>query len=513
MESTARKGGTETEHVDVAIIGAGFGGLCAAIKLLEAGNTSFVILEKANEVGGTWRENRYPGCACDVQSHLYSFSFDGNADWSRRFASAVEIHAYIQSVVEKHGLQRFLRFGRAVEESRYDEPSARWHVRARSGEKVVARHVIMASGPLHVPSVPKIPGLDGFQGKVFHSAKWDASYDLRGKKVASIGTGASAIQYLPQIAKDVARLDVYQRTPAWIVPRDERAYSDAAKRVFAKVPVLRKLHRAQLYLQNEARVLPMLNPALAAIGQKLGESHLKRQVRDPALRAKLTPDYRMGCKRVLISNDYYPMFSRDNVELVTDGIREIRANSIVTADGSEREVDCIVLGTGFVTDPRDYLRGSSCVGRNGIELRDAWSKGAEAYYGITVAGFPNLFHLVGPNTGLGHNSIVFMIEAQVRYVLECMKLARDEGADSIEVRPDVQAEFNRSLEARLEKTVWASGCQSWYRDASGKNFTIWPATTIEYWLETRRVKRAAYVLGKVKQRVLGTEMSGELALN
>lgn len=484
------------DEVDVAIVGGGFGGLCTALKLLEAGNSNFVLLEKAARVGGTWRENTYPGCACDVQSHLYSFSFEGNPNWSRRFASSHEIQRYIESVKEKHGLDRFIRYGRTVSETRFDEATNRWTVTTAEGTKVVARYVVVATGPLHVPSIPALPGLERFRGRVFHSARWDHDFDLNGKRVASIGTGASAIQYLPAIAKQVAQLDVYQRTAAWIVPRDERAYSSRTKTAFAAIPALRKLHRAQLYVENELRVIPMLNASFGRVAQALGEVHLRRQVRDPILRAKLRPDYTMGCKRVLISNDYYPMFARPNVDLVTDGIREIREHSIVAADGTERPVDAIVLGTGFVTDPRDYLRGSSCVGRDGVELRDAWAEGANAYYGLSVAGFPNLFHLVGPNTGLGHNSIVFMIEAQVRHVLACMELARREGADTIEVRPEVQRAFVDEVQRRMQGTVWSSGCRAWYQSADGRNYTLWPASTIRYWFETRRVDTKAYRLGR-----------------
>jgi cation diffusion facilitator CzcD-associated flavoprotein CzcO len=477
---------------EVVILGAGFGGLCMGIKLLEAGIRNFVILEKGSEVGGTWRDNTYPGAACDVQSHFYSYSFDGKPDWSRRYAGWEEIQRYILDTTEKHRLRSHVRFGDAVNFARFDQANGRWDIATRTGARLKARHLVLATGPLHVPQIPEIPGLESFKGKVFHSARWDHGYDLDGKRVASIGTGGSAIQYCPEIAPRVSRLHVFQRTPAWVIPRDRRAYSEQRQRRYEKFPWLRKLHRWRLYWTNEARLLGFLHPALVAVPRALALKTLRRQVADPALVAALTPAYTFGCKRVLISNTWYPMFNRPNVELVTAGIREIREHSIVTDDGVERPVDCIVLGTGFIVDPRIYMRHFPVTGLPGHTLGADWKDGAEAYLGISVAGYPNLFQLVGPNTALGHNSIIFMIECQVNYILDCLRELRERKADYLDVSAEAQGAFNARVQQALAGTVWASGCVSWYQQADGKNFTIWPWSTWRYWLQTRRIKAADY---------------------
>ena len=351
---------------------------------------------------------------------------------------------------------------------------------------------MLATGPLHVPQVPDIPGLGSFKGKVFHSARWDHDYDLGGKRVASLGTGGSAIQYCPEIAPHVARLHVFQRTPAWVIPRDTRVYSERQKRRFARFDWLRKLHRAGLYWRNESRLLGLLHPALVRLPASLARDFIRKTVKDPAVARALTPDYTFGCKRVLISNDWYPMFNRPNVELVTSGIREIRQHGIVTDDGVERPVDCIILGTGFVVDPRIYLRHFPITGLPGHALAGDWKDGAEAYLGINVTGFPNLHQLVGPNTALGHNSIIFMIEAQVRHVLACLGELERRKADYLDVKPAAQRRFNERVQRALRDTVWSSGCASWYQQADGRNFTIWPWATWRYWLRTRRVDADSY---------------------
>ncbi len=484
------------EQVDVAIIGAGFGGLCMAIKLLEAGNRRFVILEKAHEVGGTWRDNSYPGCACDVQSHMYSYSFEGNPDWTKRYAPWYEIQNYILEVVEKYNLRPFIRFNQEVTGAEFDEFTAQWTVNTGDGQRLQANHVVMASGPLHVPQIPNIKGLDKFKGKVFHSAQWDHNYNLHGKKVVSIGTGGSAIQYVPEIAPDVEQLYVFQRTPAWVIPRDERKYSKLEKMAFKRFPSLRKLHRARLYWSNESRVWPMFNPAIAKVGGELVKRFIRYQVKDPKLAEKLTPDYTLGCKRVLISNKYYPTFNRDNVELVTDGIQEVKEHSIVTSDGVEREADCIILGTGFVVDPRVYMRDTPVIGLHGQDLRDTWKDAAEAYLGINVPQFPNLHLLVGPNTGLGHNSIIFMIEAQVNYIMDALAKMKQRKADILDVKQDALTRFSNEVQEQLQGTVWTSGCNSWYQQADGKNTALWPFSTWRYWLRTRKVPTEDYLFLK-----------------
>jgi cation diffusion facilitator CzcD-associated flavoprotein CzcO len=487
-------------QVEVAIVGAGFGGLCLAIKLLEEGIRDFVILEKDTEVGGTWRDNQYPGAECDVQSHLYSYSFEGKADWSQRYAGWKEIQQYILDTTHKYELRPYIRFGQQVDGAHFDEKTARWAVHLRSGETLAARHFVMATGPLHVPQMPDIKGLDRFQGKVFHSARWDHSYDLTGKRVASIGTGGSAIQYCPEIAPKVQQLYVFQRTAAWVIPRDTRTYGTGAKRRFARHPWWRKLHRARLYWTNESRVWPIFHAGLSPLFEAFARFHLRRQVKDEELARRLTPDYKIGCKRVLVSNVWYPMFSRPNVELVTEGIREITERGIVTMDGVEREVDCIVLGTGFVVDPRIYMRDFPIVGLGGRSLADDWKSGAEAYYGISVNGYPNLYQLVGPNTALGHNSIIFMIEAQVHYVLECLRELRARGADYMVLDAAEQKLFNDRVQQALKGTVWSSGCKSWYQSADGRNFTIWPWSTWRYWLETRKVRIERHRLARAGEQ-------------
>ena len=490
--SEASSGARPAPEFEVAILGAGFGGLCMGIKLLEAGIRNFVILEKDCEVGGTWRDNSYPGAACDVQSHLYSYSFDSKSDWTQRYAGWREIQDYILETTDKHGLRPFIRFGQEVTAAHFDAAGACWTVGLANGASVTARHFVLASGPLHRPQIPKLPGIERFQGRVFHSAQWDHSYDLAGKRVASIGTGGSAIQYCPEIAPRVEKLHVFQRTPAWVSPRDTRTYSEGAKRRFARFDGWRKLHRARLYWTNESRVWPIFHPALARAVQRVAKLFIRKQVKDPQLAAALTPEYTLGCKRILISNVWYPMFNRPNVELVTAGIREVREHAIVTDDGVERPVDCIILGTGFIVDPRIYMQNFPVTGLPGHTLGVDWKQGVEAYYGITVTGYPNLFQLVGPNTALGHNSIIFMIECQVHYILECLRELRERQADYLDVLPEAQAAFNRRVQRALEGTVWTSGCVSWYQQADGKNFTIWPWSTWRYWLQTRHVQTSAY---------------------
>jgi len=484
-------------QVEVAIVGAGFGGLCLAIKLRQAGQRDFLILEKSGEVGGTWRDNTYPGAECDVQSHLYSYSFEGKPDWSRRYAGWREIQQYILDATEKHDLRSHIRFGREVGGAHFDASTARWTIQLRGGPTIQARHLVLATGPLHVPHVPAIAGLDRFRGRVFHSARWDHAYPLAGRRVASIGTGASAIQYCPEIAPLAERLYIFQRTAAWVVPRDVRPYSAATRRRFARHPWLRRLHRTRLYWTNEVRVWPVFHSGLSRLFEAYARAFVRRQVRDAGLARRLTPDYRIGCKRVLVSNAWFPMFERPNVELVTEGIREVTEHGIVTLDGRERAVDCIVLGTGFVTDPRIYMRDFPVTGLPGHVLAEDWREGAEAYYGISVSGFPNLYQLLGPNTGLGHNSVIFMIESQVHYILQCMRALRERGGDWLDVEAAAQRRFNERVQDALRGTVWNSGCRSWYQQADGRNFTIWPWSTWRYWLETRRLRADDYRFASV----------------
>ena len=480
------------DHARIAIVGSGFAGLGMAIKLKEAGIEDFVVLERAHDVGGTWRDNTYPGCACDVPSHLYSFSFAPNPGWSRTYSRQPEIQAYLRGCAERYGVIPHVRFGHDVQEASWDEDERRWTIETSRGT-VTADMVVAGLGGLSEPSTPDIPGLDSFEGPAFHSAQWDDTQDLRGKRVAVIGTGASAIQIVPAIQPEVAELHVYQRTPPWIVPRRDRPVTGPERRLYRALPAAQLAMRAGIYWARELFVLGFMNRRLAKMQERLPLAHLHHQVKDPELRRKLTPDYEMGCKRVLVSDDYYPAMTQPNVDLVTEGIREIRPHSIVAEDGTEREVDVIVLSTGFrVADmpAQEKLRG-----RGGKLLGDVWKGRPQAHRGTTIAGFPNLFMLLGPNTGLGHNSVVYMIEAQIAYVMDCLQTMRERGAAVVEVRQEAQDRFNERVQRATENTVWTSGgCVSWYLDAEGKNRVLWPGFSWKFAQAVSRFKPDEYVL-------------------
>ena len=495
-------------HVDVAIAGAGFGGLAMAIQLQKHGMNDYLILEKKGEVGGAWRDNHYPGAACDVQSHMYSFSFETKSDWTKRYAPWNEIQQYILDTVKKYKLREKILFNQEVDSAVFNDGIGKWVIKTKGGETIIARHWVLASGPLHVPAIPDIKGLDQFKGKVMHSAEWDHRYDLTGKKVASIGTGGSAIQYVPEIAPKVGQMHVFQRTPAWVIPRDERKYSAFRKALFKALPVTQTLHRWRCYWTNESRLWPILNPWMARIGEGLLKKFISYQVKDPALVKKLTPDYTLGCKRILISNKWYPTFNRPNVELVTDNISHFTEDGIVTKDGKERKLDCVILGTGFIVDPRIYMKNFELRGRHGHTVQEDWKVSPTSYYGITTANYPNMYQLVGPHTGLGHNSIIFMIEAQVDYIIQCIQLVKQKGADYIDVKPEAMTRFLGEMTQALKGTVWSSGCKSWYQTADGINFAIWPKSTWRYWLETRSVKEADYVFGKCTGKLAGVPGAG-----
>jgi cation diffusion facilitator CzcD-associated flavoprotein CzcO len=481
------------ERVRVVIVGSGFAGLCMAIKLQEAGIDDYVILERADAIGGTWRDNHYPGCACDVPAHLYSFSFFPNPDWSQTYAPQPEIRAYIERCAAHYQLHKNVRFLADVTSAALDERAATWTVRTADGRTFVGDFLVSAIGGLSRPLLPSIPGIDRFAGRTWHSATWDHDAPLDGARVAVIGTGASAIQFVPQIAPRVAQLHLFQRTPPWILPRQEQRFSERHKRAFRHVPGVRAAHRARLYAGHELRALPFtIKPKLLEWIQPLALRYLHAQVTDPVLRKKLTPDYVMGCKRILISNDYYAALTRPNVDVITDGIREITRDGVVTADGREHPVDAIIYGTGF--DVHDYIGGMKVIGRGGVDLGALWRSDPEAYLGTTAAGFPNLFTLIGPNTGLGHNSIIFMIESQVRLVMSCLAAMEARDAVTIEPRLDVQRAFNDEMQRRLGTTVWKTGCKSWYVNAAGKNTTLWPGFTVEFAARTARARAGDYVM-------------------
>ncbi len=484
-----------TERFKVVIVGTGFSGLGQAIQLEKAGIRDYVILEKATEVGGTWRDNSYPGCACDVQSHMYSFSYEQNPDWSRSFSPQPEIFGYLKGVADKYRLREKIRFGVELTGAHWDERERRWTATTKDGREFSAQFLVSGVGGLHIPQVPDLPGLGNFRGRTWHSARWDHEYDLRGKKVAVVGTGASAVQFVPKIAPDVAELTLFQRTPPWIMPKPDHAMPSWTRTLFKRVPGAQRLYRDALYWLLEARAIGFNgHPAIMKAGELIAKRNIAKGIEDPALRKKVTPDYTMGCKRVLISNDYYPALARPNVDVVTAGIKEVKAHSIVDSAGVEHEVDAIIHGTGFkVTDALEYLDITGVDGRN---LAKEWAtEGMRTHKGITVSGYPNLFFLLGPNTALGHNSVVFMIESQARYVVDAIKLADSRGAAALDVRPGVQEAFQREIQDKLVKGVWTQGgCKSWYLDAQGVNRTIWPGFTWRYWLETRKVDPADYEL-------------------
>jgi cation diffusion facilitator CzcD-associated flavoprotein CzcO len=470
--------------LSAVVVGAGFSGLAAGIHLKRAGVHDFVIVEKGARVGGTWRENTYPGAACDVPSHLYSFSFAPNPSWSRAYGKQAEILAYLERCADQFGLRPHLRFGTAVTGASFDEATGAWHVETSTGT-LVARALVLGNGALHVPQLPDIPGLGSFAGTQFHSARWNHDYDFAGVRVAVIGTGASAIQFVPEIAPRVGKLSVFQRTPPWIVPKRDREMTAAERWAFAHVPGTLLARRTALYWLMESRVLGFAYaPKLLELAEKLVLRELARQVPDRELRAKLTPDYRLGCKRVLISNDYYPALQRDNVDLVTDRITGVEPRGVLTADGTLHDVDAIVCSTGFrVTE---YLSSVRVRGRGGRELNDEWKSSLRNYLGITVSGFPNMFLLMGPNTGLGHNSMIFMIEAQARYATAAIAAMRDRSLAFIDVRPEIEHAFRDELSRKMKDTVWMTGCRSWYQTPDGEVF-LWPAATLDYWWRTRRV--------------------------
>lgn len=477
-------------ETDIAIIGAGFGGLAAAIRLKQRGHNDFLIFEKAEDVGGTWRDNTYPGCACDVPSHLYSFSFALNPAWSDTFSGQAEIWAYLRDCAARFGLAPHLRFGHAVVDASWDDEAQRWRIETSQGT-YSARVLIGATGPLSEPSFPDIAGLDTFQGTVFHSARWRHDHDLTGRRVAVIGTGASAIQFVPEIQPSVGGLKLFQRTPPWIMPRMSRRISRAEHAFYRFVPGAQRAMRLALYWGRESFAMGFLHPRLNKVAQRIAERHLRRQVRDPGLRARLTPTYVMGCKRVLLSNDYLPALIKPNVELVTDAIHEVRPGAIVTADGVEHEVDTIIFGTGFHVTDSPVMRHIR--GRGGRTLAEAWTPTMRAYNGTTVAGFPNLFFLLGPNTGLGHTSVVLMAESQLKHVLRALDHMRRTGVTAIEPTEEAQARYVERIDAKMAGTVWArGGCKSWYLDSTGRNSTLWPGFATGFRLRLRRFRPADY---------------------
>lgn len=482
---------SEDANYDVLIVGAGFSGLGMAIKLKQRGELSFAVLEKADSLGGTWRDNHYPGAACDIPSNLYSFSFAQNPDWTRLYPPQAEIKAYLEACADRFGVRPHLKFNTALKRARWDEGAQVWRCETSAGGTIIARVLISAMGGLHLPRLPDLPGLESFQGESWHSARWRHEVALDGKRVALIGAGASAIQIAPQIAKKAGQLDLYMRTPPWIVPRRDQAVPAKTRALFRRLPLAQELARRALYAVIEMRVLAFLAPRKnGGVGALVARKHLARQVKDETLRAKLTPKYEMGCKRVLVSDDFYPTLKRANVALIGDGARALTENGVIDGAGAERPADVIIFATGFKA--MDILAEVEVFGRGGRALRDDWAEGPEAYLGTMVAGYPNFFALMGPNSGLGHNSMIYMIESQYNFVLDALKQMRQRGAGALEVKAEAQATFNAALQARLARTVWSTGCASWYLSADGKNRALWPDFTFRFRARAKHIKPADF---------------------
>lgn len=473
------------KNVRIAIIGTGFGGLGLAIRLKQAGFEQFTLYEKAADVGGVWRDNTYPGAACDVPSHLYSFSFEQELGWKNRYGTSQEIYQYLRHCADKYDIRPYVQFNTEIASAEFDALQGVWHIQSTTGEHFEAEFLVGAVGQLNRPAYPKLKGIENFKGKAFHSARWDHDYDLNGKRVAVIGTGASAIQFVPEIAKEVAHLDVYQRSAPYVIPKPDRVYQPLEKKAFRKLPILQSLDRALQYGHHEIRLLAFTTSLNEMpLVEYLFQRHIRKVVKDSKLRHRLMPDYPIGCKRILISNQWYETLTQPHVDVIHTGIQEITENGILDTDGNLREVDTIIYGTGFAAT--EFMAPMQIAGLDGRTLKDTWKDGAEAYLGLTVSGFPNFFMLYGPNTNLGHNSIVYMIESQVNYILDAIQTLIKNKLLFTNVRAEVQHEFNQNIQEKMKKTVWAQGCTSWYQTADGKNTNNWPGFTLEYRQRTRR---------------------------
>jgi cation diffusion facilitator CzcD-associated flavoprotein CzcO len=485
-----------THEHQVVVVGAGFSGIGMAARLRSMGIDDFVVLDRGNDLGGTWRDNSYPGCCCDIPSNLYSFSFVLNPDWSRSFPPQGEIWDYMRACADRFDVGGHLRFGHAVQEARWDEEARRWTVCLVGGEEYAAPVLVWATGPLSEPSMPEFPGLGEFRGKVFHSARWEHGFDLTGKRVCVVGTGASAVQFVPQIAPVVEHLYLYQRTPPFIVPRRDRPVSRLRQLVYRKVPATQRLSRLRIYAIFESLLSVFVGGGerRKAVVRKRALDHLAKQVPDEALRAKLTPDYQPGCKRLLLSDDYYPSLTRPNVELVASPVASFTAHEVVGQDGIARPVDVVIMGTGFEAAEPPYAE--HIVGRDGARLSEVWkANGVEAYAGAAVAGFPNLFLMIGPNATLAHNSMIYMIESHINYVASALHFMARPGVRTVEVRRPVQQRYNDRLQHRLEHSVWVEGgCRSWYLDHRGRNTTLWPYHTWKFRRLTRRFHPGEYLV-------------------
>jgi len=461
----------------VAIIGGGLSGIGAAVMLRRAGIEDVVVLERAEEVGGTWRDNTYPGCACDVPSALYSFSFAPNPNWGRLYASQPEIRAYAVEVARRHGVLERVQTGAEVQEAVWDDAAQRWHVTTSAGTWT-AKAIISATGPWSEPVLPDVPGLERFAGKVFHSSRWDHEHPLDGARVAVVGTGASAVQFVPRIRRAAERVTIFQRTAQWVLPKPDRGITNAERALYRRLPLAQRTLRAGIYYGFELAGFAERNPWAMRGFQAIARRHLHRTVRDPALRQALTPSHTLGCKRILMSNDWYRALTQPNVELVPHAVSEIRPGGVLGADGVERPADTLILGTGFgITEMPIAARVR---GRDGRTLDEVWQGSPTGYLGTVISGFPNFFMVLGPNVGNGHTSATVLIEMQVQFALDTLRALERQRIASADVRPHVQDAFNEEVQRRLQGTVWnAGGCRSYYLDRNGRNSTIFPGSTIE----------------------------------
>ncbi len=479
------------------IIGSGFSGMGAAIAFQKIG-IDYLILEKKFDVGGTWRDNTYPGCACDIPSHAYSFSFEQNPYWSKLWPQQPEIQQYLLDVTEKYGLRRNIRFGQEVESAWWNDQKTEWHVRTKSGAEYIAQFLISAAGPLHIPSIPDFKDRDEFRGAAFHSAEWDHSVNLEGKHVAVIGTGASAIQIVPAIVDKVAELKLFQRTPAWVMPWSNWEVPERVKRMFARYPITQKAFRALLFWGHEFVGYGMSKrPQLMKIADWLGKWNIRRSVKDKALRTKLTPNYSAGCKRILKGGkkpgvDYYGALASPKSDVVVEGIERFTETGIVTTDGVHHEVDVVIYATGFhVTDSYKYVK---IYGQGGEDLiARADRDGVVAHRGVMFADVPNLFILLGPNSGLGHNSIIVMIEAQIRFIVQAIKAVDKRKERMLYPTWGAQNKYNENLQEKLAGTIWNTGCSSWYKDKFGNNRVLWSGTAWRYVWSLRKLKTSEFV--------------------
>lgn len=484
-----KNGAAET----IAIIGSGFGGIGLAWHLKQAGIEDFTLFEKASELGGTWRENTYPGCGCDVASHLYSYSFEPHYPWRFRYGKQAEILEYLNHVADKYDLRKHIRFNSEVEGAKFDAKRGLWSAQLKGGETHASRFLTTAVGQLSRPQYANVPGIDRFKGKSFHSAEWDHDYDLNGKHVAVIGTGASAVQFVPEIVKQVRKLHLFQRTPGWTIPKVDREFKPTERKLLDKAPLIHDLDRQRIFAITESVGYAYQGHewALKAV-TALAKSHLHRQISDPTLRKKLTPDYPVGCKRILLSNDWYPAISQLNVELVTDHIDEITETGVVTKDGYERKVDTIIHGTGFAAT--ELLAPMEITGLRGKKLSTAWKNGAEAYMGMSTHGFPNLFMLYGPNTNLGSGSIIYMLECQQRYIVQMLQTQQSQGWKYAHASAEAQQAFVDEIQQRTEQSTYAGDCQSWYKTADGRNTNTWVGSQREFKKRSAEIQLKDYEL-------------------